>query len=647
VASQNFVTRPGSQFVQSGTGAVERTVTSKLQDIVHVTDFASNLSSGSDWTQAIQRALDELESRGGGVCQLPEGTLYISLANSVNVNTCLQVPANVIFQGAGIDATIIQRLPSERGVDGVLITNKYWDTNGGYTAAGNIIFQDFTITDGAPSPQRSSGDLIGLGHADRVIVQRVKAGNHDQHFVDICGSKRVKVLDCFCFNEHAGGYNASSTLQIDGVASGAIRGIYVDSTVSTDVEIAGNHIINKTSDITMHVGHKAMVFSNINIHNNYFEGGYASNQNVIASDTNCSFSNVQISNNTIVCSNANARCVNFFISGNGGETIENFTISNNTLSGSSRVGIYVGTNSSYTGSSFPSFNNISVINNNIEINSSGVSGYSYGVQLVGTCNSIVSGNIVKVVQTTDSGSTSGIILGRSDGLHCVGNKVSKSVSYLSTGKVSDGIAVLTVMPSGTTKSSISVSDNFISLSGIKYAINTTGVSGYVYGHDYILASCNRSDNNYSWYNPSDALDTGGLIYENMAISAGDNFRSPVDLGVTSGIYVLPVSSGKFYSGLPLAGRKKSPGSSNILSPAKIELQYSPNSSGGFNSDVEYPLFGYLSPTLCAGIQVADIDQPNGKFSLLTGISGTSVVINNATFQPVIRTGGFIRAFSSL
>lgn len=39
MASQNFVTRPGSQFVQSGTDAVERTVTNKLQDTVSVLDF--------------------------------------------------------------------------------------------------------------------------------------------------------------------------------------------------------------------------------------------------------------------------------------------------------------------------------------------------------------------------------------------------------------------------------------------------------------------------------------------------------------------------------------------------------------------------------------------------------------------------------
>lgn len=58
MASQNFVTRPGSQFVQSGTGAVERTVSQKLQDFVSVLDFGADPTGTADSTTAIQAAIN-------------------------------------------------------------------------------------------------------------------------------------------------------------------------------------------------------------------------------------------------------------------------------------------------------------------------------------------------------------------------------------------------------------------------------------------------------------------------------------------------------------------------------------------------------------------------------------------------------------
>lgn len=41
MTARNFITQPGSQFLPEGTGAVERTVESKLQDVVSILDFTS------------------------------------------------------------------------------------------------------------------------------------------------------------------------------------------------------------------------------------------------------------------------------------------------------------------------------------------------------------------------------------------------------------------------------------------------------------------------------------------------------------------------------------------------------------------------------------------------------------------------------
>jgi hypothetical protein len=103
VASQNFVTRPGLQFVQSGTGAVERIVESKLQDVVSAFDFmtedeVSSVTTGTvngvasflDVTSALQAAIN---AAAGKQLILPPGIYHIS--------STLIIPEKSWLQGTG------------------------------------------------------------------------------------------------------------------------------------------------------------------------------------------------------------------------------------------------------------------------------------------------------------------------------------------------------------------------------------------------------------------------------------------------------------------------------------------------------------------------------------------------------------------
>jgi hypothetical protein len=71
-----------STFLQSGTGAVQRTVDNKLKDVVSVKDFGAVGDGVADDTAAIQAAIDSLSAQGGAV-YLPEGDYLTTSAITV------------------------------------------------------------------------------------------------------------------------------------------------------------------------------------------------------------------------------------------------------------------------------------------------------------------------------------------------------------------------------------------------------------------------------------------------------------------------------------------------------------------------------------------------------------------------------------
>jgi hypothetical protein len=80
----SYATVPGSQvsFLQSGTGAVSRTVQNKERDWICVKDFGALGDNSTDDTNAIQYAIDYAELLGGGVVFFPPG-IYRALGQLV------------------------------------------------------------------------------------------------------------------------------------------------------------------------------------------------------------------------------------------------------------------------------------------------------------------------------------------------------------------------------------------------------------------------------------------------------------------------------------------------------------------------------------------------------------------------------------
>lgn len=94
MASQNFVTRPGSQFIQSGTGAVDRTVQSKLSDVISVKDFGAVGDGSTNDKPAIEAAVS---AAAGRKILFPPGTYRLNSAYAAPSNTRFYLQTGASF----------------------------------------------------------------------------------------------------------------------------------------------------------------------------------------------------------------------------------------------------------------------------------------------------------------------------------------------------------------------------------------------------------------------------------------------------------------------------------------------------------------------------------------------------------------------
>lgn len=108
VDAVTYVSSDNVNFLQSGTGAVNRTVQSKLRDTVSVKDFGAVGDGVTDDSAAVQAAINTMTS--GGTLVFPFGTYKI--------NTSILVPYSnitIIGNGSTIDATTLTYNGAVRG----------------------------------------------------------------------------------------------------------------------------------------------------------------------------------------------------------------------------------------------------------------------------------------------------------------------------------------------------------------------------------------------------------------------------------------------------------------------------------------------------------------------------------------------------
>ena len=320
----------------------------------NIPNIVSTASFEGDDTEVIQKALDYLDSIGGGILQLEARTYEISIASSIDNKVCVLVPKNVHIRGAGMDATVIKRLPSERGQNGLLFANRYYDSKGNYEADGNIMYSDFTITDGAATPNRGLGDLIAVTHSHDTIIERVKSLNHDQHFVDISGSYNTIIRDCVSHNKVNA--DAAAVYQIDfgagtwGTLNSEFRGdVTTNSNPSKKVLIENCIITCSYATNPIHY-HNDTSCEDVVINNCFFNITGTVSQRIIGTDNVSVPKGLTITNNTFYIDNANAHAIGIY-----GPGASNIFINNNVIKGTCK-GIVVSSSSA---------TNVNICHNNI------------------------------------------------------------------------------------------------------------------------------------------------------------------------------------------------------------------------------------------------------------------------------------------
>jgi hypothetical protein len=141
-------------FLQSGTGAVTRTVQSKLRDVVSVKDFGAVGDGVTDDTAAIQAAVDSVETLGG-VLVFPPGRYLMTSQVTIN-RTYAASGSNFV----GERNLLISGYGAELRTSGAIYALK---VVGGWIPNHNCIIEGFTIYHRGNTQALGGIQMVGAG----------------------------------------------------------------------------------------------------------------------------------------------------------------------------------------------------------------------------------------------------------------------------------------------------------------------------------------------------------------------------------------------------------------------------------------------------------------------------------------------------
>jgi hypothetical protein len=178
-------------YNEGDTGAVDRSVESKLQESISALDFGADPTGATDSTAALQNAIYAAENK----------SLYIPAGTYIIQTLSLLVPSNITIYGDGIGRTILKvGVSASVPTSGAIFNNSNIPANvltvNSTTLNTNITISDMTL-DGNKT-HNVGGYLYALYFVgvSNITVKNVRAQNTTGQGIQLNFTEKVQILNC-------------------------------------------------------------------------------------------------------------------------------------------------------------------------------------------------------------------------------------------------------------------------------------------------------------------------------------------------------------------------------------------------------------------------------------------------------------------
>jgi polygalacturonase len=269
-------------FALPDTGAITRTIQSKLSDVVSVKDFGAAGDGVTDDTAAIQAAIDSLPNQTSNQGTVPEGGQIFFPAGVYKITSAINIGANdrsVELIGAGKGRSIINV-----AFQGVGINVSGTDTGAGYTK--NFVLRDMRVQSTTVTNRPVGTKLLSIKYLNYFSIERCWFQGETYNAIYIEDALDGRIVDVridTAATNNQGFYNGMELVQVGVI--GAPNQITIDQCYIEDTFLSAIRLLKGEKVVIrntlMQSNERNGIFfdqcNSLHIHDNYFEANGQSN----------------------------------------------------------------------------------------------------------------------------------------------------------------------------------------------------------------------------------------------------------------------------------------------------------------------------------------------------------------------------------